>query len=281
MKMYMKHTLYLLLLLSAASVTNAQNPVAPAKPDTVYLDEHDTKVKSKSLAIRYRITQNDTTVANGKVQRTYYLSGKLFSELYFHAEPQKDNPKKTTNIREGIYREWYENGNPKQQIAYSNNKYNGEFISYWKNKQRRRIDTYSNGDFTKGTCYDSTGVTATYYPYQVMPSYRGGERELLNFIGRNLRYPVIAQENGVQGTVIVRFVITKEGKVDKITVLRSLSAETDREACRVVALLSDWTPGKVEGELVDVYYTLPIKYRIENDSPRTLRPFNPNNVGNF
>jgi len=277
----MKHALYLILLLSAASVTKAQTSVAPAKADTAYLDEHDGKVKLKSLATKYRITQNNTTVANGKVQRTYYMSGKLLSELYFHTEPQKDNPKKTTNIREGIYREWYENGNPLQQAAYSNNKYNGEFITYWKNKQKRRIDTYSNGDFIKGTCYDSTGVKAAYYPYQEMPAYRGGERELLSFISHNLRYPVIAQENGVQGTVIVRFVITKEGKVDKITVVRSLSAETDREACRVVAMLPDWTPGKEEGELVNVYYTLPIRYRLENDSPRPLLPFNPNNVGNF
>jgi len=281
----MKHLLYLLLLVSTISVTEAQNllvsGVPSSKPDTSYLGDGDVKVRFKSLATKYRITQTDTTVTNGKLQRTYYMSGKLFSELHFHQEPKKDDPKKTTNIRDGIYREWYENGNPQKQVSYSNNKFSGEFITYWKNKQKRRIDNYADGKCLNGICYDSAGIKVAYHLYEQMPVYPGGEKELLNFISHHHRYPVIAQENGVQGTVIVRFVITKEGKVDKIAIVRSLSIETDREASRVVSIMPDWMPGKQEGEPVNVYYTLPIKYRIENDSPRQMQPFGAQNVGTF
>ncbi|MFT3754006.1 MAG: TonB family protein [Paludibacter sp.] len=96
-----------------------------------------------------------------------------------------------------------------------------------------------------------------------MPQFPGGEGELLAFIGKNLKYPVIAQENGIQGTVIVRFVVSRTGAVDKVEVLRSLDPACDREAIRVVRTLPNWIPGKQNGVNVSVYYTLPIKYKLE------------------
>lgn len=96
-----------------------------------------------------------------------------------------------------------------------------------------------------------------------MPQFPGGEGELLGYIGKNLKYPVIAQENGIQGTVIVRFVVSKTGAVDKVEVLRSLDPACDREAIRVVRSLPNWIPGKQNGVNVSVYYTLPIKYKLE------------------
>lgn len=96
-----------------------------------------------------------------------------------------------------------------------------------------------------------------------MPQFPGGEGELLSYIGKNLKYPVIAVENGIQGTVIVRFVVSKNGSVDKVEVLRSLDSACDKEAVRVVRSLPNWIPGKQNGVNVSVYYTLPIKYKLE------------------
>jgi TonB family C-terminal domain len=96
-----------------------------------------------------------------------------------------------------------------------------------------------------------------------MPTFPGGESELLAYIGKNLKYPVIAQENGIQGTVIVRFVVSKTGDVEKVEVLRSLDAACDKEAKRVVSSLPRWIPGRQNGANVAVYYTLPIKYKLE------------------
>lgn len=103
----------------------------------------------------------------------------------------------------------------------------------------------------------------TYDVVEQMPSFPGGEGELLTYIAKNLKYPVIAQENGIQGTVIVRFVVSKTGEVDKVEVLRSLDPACDKEAKRVVANLPRWIPGKQNGANVSVYYTLPIRFKLE------------------
>ena len=102
--------------------------------------------------------------------------------------------------------------------------------------------------------------------YQVieqMPQYPGGESELMSYIAKNLKYPVIAQENGIQGKVILRFVVSKSGAVDKIEVVRSLDPACDKEAVRVVRTLQRWIPGKQNGVNVSVYYTLPIAFKLE------------------
>ena len=94
-----------------------------------------------------------------------------------------------------------------------------------------------------------------------MPEFPGGEQELLKYIGNNLRYPAISQEMGVQGKVILRFVVSKTGKVDKVEVLRSLDSACDEEAIRVVKLLPRFIPGKQNGINVAVWFTLPITYK--------------------
>jgi len=103
-------------------------------------------------------------------------------------------------------------------------------------------------------------------PYEVveqMPQFPGGDKKLLHFIDKNIKYPVIALENNIQGTVIIRFVVTKKGEVEKYEVLRSLDPACDREALRIVAALPNWIPGKQNGMNVNVYYTLPIRFKLE------------------
>ncbi|MEI6752586.1 MAG: TonB family protein [Paludibacter sp.] len=97
-----------------------------------------------------------------------------------------------------------------------------------------------------------------------MPVYPGGEQELLNFIGINLRYPVIDQENNVQGRVVLRFVVTKTGTVDKVEVLQSLSRSADNEAVRVIKLLPKFIPGKQNGKNVSVWFTLPVTFKLQD-----------------
>ena len=96
-----------------------------------------------------------------------------------------------------------------------------------------------------------------------MPQFPGGEKELLNYIGLNLKYPVIAQNNGIQGKVIARFVVSKTGKVEKVEIVRRLDPLCDKEALRVINKLPHFIPGKVKGKNVAVYYTLPITFKLE------------------
>jgi len=102
-----------------------------------------------------------------------------------------------------------------------------------------------------------------YTVIEQMPQFPGGEGELLKYISNNLHYPVIAAENGVQGKVILRFVVSKTGTVDKVEVIRSLDPACDKEAVRVVKTLPKFIPGKQNGANVSVWYTLPITYKLQ------------------
>ncbi len=103
-----------------------------------------------------------------------------------------------------------------------------------------------------------------YTVIEQMPVFPGGEGELLAYIAKNIHYPVIAQENGIQGRVVVRFVVTKTGMVDKVEVLRSLDPSCDKEAIRVVKTLPKFIPGKQNGVNVSVWYTLPVVYKLSD-----------------
>lgn len=102
-----------------------------------------------------------------------------------------------------------------------------------------------------------------------MPQYTGGEQAMHKFIADNLKYPVEAFKNGVEGRVTVRFVVGKEGKISDVTVVRGIDPTCDKEAVRVVNLMPDWVPGKQNGQAVPVYFTLPIVFRLKKDDTAT------------
>ena len=102
-----------------------------------------------------------------------------------------------------------------------------------------------------------------YTMVEQMPQFPGGEKELLSYIAKNLHYPTVAAENGVQGKVFIRFVVSVLGIVEGVEVIRSLDPYCDKEAMRVVAALPQWIPGKQNGRNVPVYYTLPIIFKLQ------------------
>lgn len=96
-----------------------------------------------------------------------------------------------------------------------------------------------------------------------MPSYPGGDAALFKYLSNNIKYPVIAQTQGIQGRVICQFVIDRDGKISDIEVVRSVDISLDAEAKRVIAAMPDWTPGTQRGKAVRVKYTLPINFRLQ------------------
>lgn len=95
-----------------------------------------------------------------------------------------------------------------------------------------------------------------------MPSFPGGDEELLKYLGRNIKYPAIAKDAGIQGTVYVTFVVDEKGDVRDVKVLRSIGGGTDEEAIRVVENMPRWKPGKQRGKAVKVQYNLPIRFTL-------------------
>lgn len=96
-----------------------------------------------------------------------------------------------------------------------------------------------------------------------MPTFPGGDAKLMEWLSKNIKYPAIAEENGVQGRVIVRFVVGKDGSISNVQVLRSVDPSLDKEAMRVVKAMPNWIPGKQNGAAVPVYFTLPVTFQLQ------------------
>lgn len=102
------------------------------------------------------------------------------------------------------------------------------------------------------------------YSYvEQMPAFPGGDSQLMEFIMRNIKYPEIAKEQGVQGKVIVNFIVDEEGKIININVVKSLSKECDAEAMRVVRLMPQWKPGMQNGKKIKTKMNLPISFKLK------------------
>ncbi len=95
-----------------------------------------------------------------------------------------------------------------------------------------------------------------------VPVFPGGQAALMKFINENLRYPAAAIENGIQGRVVVQFVVKKDGSVDDVTVLHGVDSALDEEAVRVCKTLPKFIPGKQNGQPVNVWFTLPIIFNL-------------------
>ena len=95
------------------------------------------------------------------------------------------------------------------------------------------------------------------------PSFPGGQGALMSWLHDNIKYPVVAAENGIQGKVIVQFIVGKNGSISNVKVLRSVDPSLDKEAVRVVSNMPNWTPGKQNGASVNVRFTLPVTFRLQ------------------
>ena len=96
-----------------------------------------------------------------------------------------------------------------------------------------------------------------------MPTFPGGDAELMKYLSSHINYPPMAMENNIQGRVIVQFVVTKSGKVGEVKVVRGVDRDLDNEAVRVVKSLPDFIPGRMNGQAVNVWYTLPVTFKLQ------------------
>ena len=96
-----------------------------------------------------------------------------------------------------------------------------------------------------------------------MPEFPGGMAECMKWLGKNIKYPTISQGNGVQGRVIIQFVVNRDGSIVDAQVARGVDPYLDKEALRVVGLMPKWKPGKQRGKEVRVKYTLPVMFRLQ------------------
>ena len=112
---------------------------------------------------------------------------------------------------------------------------------------------------------EASAKEKVYDVVEQMPEYPGGMSELMKFIGETMKYPEDAEKQQKEGLVLVRFVVEKDGSVNDVEVVKDAWPSLDAEAIRVVKLLPKWTPGKQNGKVVRVKYTIPFRFAIPAD----------------
>lgn len=110
-----------------------------------------------------------------------------------------------------------------------------------------------------------------YETVEQLPEFPGGLPAMMQYLGNNIKYPNEAVKAGVEGRVVVKFVVNSRGKVCDPSIVKGVSPELDREALRVVAAMPDFKPGLHDGKSVSVWFTLPVIFKLQNDSPATIR----------
>jgi TonB family protein len=125
-----------------------------------------------------------------------------------------------------------------------------------------RVTTSFNFELPATTVPGSAPVEV-FVVVEEMPTFPGGDTALMNFIYKSIQYPKNAKEKKIQGRVILRFCVTSEGNVDQVSVLKSVDPELDVEAVRVIRMLPKWQPGKQGGKAVNVWYSVPVTFKLD------------------
>lgn len=234
---YILFFLFLIFCLSA----NAQ--------DTIYLDKKGKEVASPDLANSYRILVYEGLPKGIEVyETTFYKSGKQKSTRYF------SNYKK--RIRDGKQITWKEEGYKHIEAIYQNGKLHREFFTYWPNGQMKRKDIYKKGKLKEGAVWDEEGKEANYYPFLVKAQFPGGQKALNEFLKENINLKFQKDDR-----IVTRFVVDASGRIKDIEIIEGKFVDQKLEVFRVLDLMPLWSPGKIDGELSDFRYTLPISFK--------------------
>jgi TonB family protein len=254
--MNFKLKITLLLMISCFSVSI----FAQKKVDTIFLNASWDTVQTKAEASRYRVTQT-----NGKFRITL-----LFDSLDMKLEEMSYRKDKSANTlsdsvwwKYGSFREWYPSGQLKVEGNYIYDRFHDNLKTYYPNGALKRNDVYYVDTLRQAHCYAPDSTEIAHFPYEELPEFKGGQREMFQFLADNIDYPRKALKKDIAGTVYVGFVINKLGNIVEVKIKRGVNEFLDKEAVRVVKSMPNWKPGKQDGELVRVAYTLPIKFKLK------------------
>lgn len=130
-----------------------------------------------------------------------------------------------------------------------------------------KVDSTSNGTAEKGSdakSLESGNGNTIYFSVEVKPEYPGGSKGLTKYLKDNVKYPQDAKENGIQGTVVVVFIVNEDGTVSDAKIKKGIGGGCDQEALRIVNEMRKWKPGKQGGVAVRVYQQIPIAFKLQD-----------------
>jgi TonB family protein len=243
--------------------------------DTIYYTADGKKTKA-SEAKYFRVAKKEK---EKYVVKDYYMNGTLqMTGTYRTLEPPvkdgvfeyyNENGKKTSKAEfkndtlENDQVMYHPNERPYHISRYVKGKKNGQSRTFYDDGHMKREEYFKDDVFESGLCYTKQGDDTTFYPFEEMPKFPGGEDSLLFFIKKNLNYPKKARENALQGRTYVSFVVSKTGDVEDVKVLRSSDPLLDEAAMEIVRSMPKWKPGRQDGKEVRVQYSLPISFKLK------------------
>lgn len=163
---------------------------------------------------------------------------------------------------QGVVQAWYSNGRPSWQLAYQHGQRHGALRAWYPNGRVMRLETYRSGQRTTGRCYTRAGRDTVWFAFERPAQFVGSDQALHTWLTRNLRYPASDLRNQVEGSVRVRFVVDKLGRVQNPEITKGLGSSINEEVLRLLKIMPAWQPAVVAGRAVAVPYELPVEFRI-------------------
>jgi TonB family protein len=248
-----------------------------AQTDTIFLN-YAWKPCLRSNATYYRLNENGKGLLNIKhytMQNKLFVIGNYSSfnpdvrdgafNFYDDSSDFVTSKHEYVNGKKIKHTYYYKNSTDAWIVwIYKNNLLHGKTIGYYPNGKIKRMEEYKKGILEKGNCYTQNGADTTYYSFEIMPQYPGGEGEMTKFLREEIKYPIHEKDNDIQGTVYLQFNVESTGEITNIKVFRGVKngSALDNEAVRVIKLFPKWKPALQDGEPTRVKYNLPIKFSL-------------------
>ncbi len=225
-------------------------------------------------AAYYRVVRITDPKTGRGYQKDFFINGEKYEEINFskvdsvrdglslnwHRNGQLE--KRTMYVKNqvvGKSEAWFENGKLRWEQPHVNGKLEGDMNVFHPNGQRKRHEVYAQGKLVKGTCYDENEQEVPFYPFEVMPQFPGGDKEMFKYLAQSFRKGIKAHPKKVNGLVVFSFVVNQNGDVVQFRVVKTTHEFLGEIGRKVVQAMPKWSPGIQDGEKVPVKYTAPIR----------------------
>lgn len=227
--------------------------------DTTYFDSGNNKVPKGSLYNEIRIKEYLKADSSEYVLKHFSSSMKIkyIDECYLNYENE---------CYKGKLSNFYDNGNFYFEELYDK-KINSKSIKrkvLWENGKLKRRELLQKDSVVFQECYDSLGVKIVCDDFEKSAKFVGDVDSMIHFILKKLNYPAMARENNIQGKVLIKFVIEKDGSISNTKIVNSVHPLLDAEALRVVLAMPTWIPAERDGKKIRCWFRLPVKFTLED-----------------
>lgn len=200
------------------------------------------------MFVTFEWTQRDVKVATGSLAQDPIFEQTLVPITYLEAKPLPPPPPPVQTVAELLT--IVDNDEADSEADFSGLEDLGQKVDI------KYIAPEVNKD-------DEVKESEIFVRAEVMPQFPGGDGVLLQYLAKHINYPTYAQEVGIQGRVIVQFVVDKDGTITDPVVVKSVDPSLDKEAIRVITSMPKWNPGMQRNKPVRVKYTLPVTFRLQ------------------